>query len=1303
MADRRYRVGIDIGGTFTDFALYEESTSSLQIYKSLTTPADPSKGAVEGLKALLELAQISFSELSEIVHGTTLVTNALIEGKGAATALLTTRGFRDVLEVGREQRYDVYDLFLQYPVPLVPRKFRREITERILANGEVLTPIDLDQTRATVHALIRDGIKSVAVCFMHSYRNPEHERAVGRLLAEEFPELSVSLSSEVAAEVREYERVSTTTANAFVQPLMARYLRALEDQLAANGFGGRLSLVLSSGALVSPQVARSFPIRLLESGPAGGVIAAALVAKKLQRPDLISFDMGGTTAKTALVQGYKTEIAPMMEVARVQRFKKGSGIPVRAPVVEMIEIGAGGGSIAHLDEVGLLKVGPESASSDPGPACYGLGGTKPTVTDANLTLGYLDSKFFLGGRMALQPQLAREALRKLGEPLGLDAVATAWGIYNIVCENMAAAARAHIVEKGRDPRSFSMIAFGGAGPAHAAKVARIIGVKEVLIPPASGATSAVGFLAVPAGFETVRSGVVTLQPGMDVAPINELLNEIELETRARLDDANVRAGTEAVTRSVDLRIKGQLHEISVPLPDGSLNDTSVQEIRASFDRIYESLYRSVPPDAVVETLTWRVRVSRPAADIELQPRRAIEQGSTAVKGKRQAFFGDGLVEATVYDRYALRPGTRIVGPAIIEEYESTTIVPPGDRVEVDAEHNLRLTLGEALQVALPAAAKQDVRVARAGIEADPIALEIMWSRLVNVVDECWDAIVRTSFSLILSDAQDFSVALFDRDGRILAQSARAQPLFNMCLPLAIQSMLERFPEQDLRPGDVLITNDPWLGSGHLYDCVIVAPVFHEGRLVAHVGAIGHVSDIGGTRNSDLAFELYDEGLQIPPMKLYRAGEPNQDLLSLLRENVRDAREVVSDLHALVSATSLGAQRLRDFLTEYRLDDLANLARIFHERSEAAMRAAIRAVPDGVYASEISARLGGELQTVPIKIIVEQDEMTIDLSGAPPQAVKGGLNCTLNYTSGHTLYPFKCLLTPTVRCNSGCFRPFKLRIPEGTLLNCRKPASVRSRQVTGWLLGPNVLAALDAVMPDSVRAFSGYAAMTTFYGTNSQGDGFIGHVFIGGGQGGSARDDGKNGLLFPIGSANTSIELFEIRTGLLVAEKQLLQDSGGAGRQRGGLGQVIRIVKLQDAGHPVQYTPYINGVDLSLPGMRGGAPGKPVQATAVEVGGNQSRNQNLVNFDVLREHGDAFEMRTAGGHGYGDPLARDIDLIRRDLEGEYISRACAEAHYGCVFDDDGRLDITRTLQRRKQPPSAVTGASSSAPAKETTNA
>src|SRR5947208_2709182 len=586
MAKPSFRVGLDIGGTFTDFVLYDEARQRISLYKCLTTPRDPSIAALEGLAVLTAEVGTTIADVGEIVHGTTLVTNAIIERRGARLGLLTTKGFRDSLEMGTEQRYDIYDLFLSFPAPLVARRHRLEIGERVDRNGRVVAPLDANEVRAAVRQLVDEGIEAVAVCFLHSYANPEHEQAAREQIEREFPRLFVSLSSEVVAELREYPRAVTTCANAYVQPLMDRYLANLESELASRGFRGTLRLMHSAGGLVAPAGARKFPIRLLESGPAGGGLATALFGQLAGQNSVISFDMGGTTAKACLIENGNIDVASTMEAARVHRFKRGSGLPIKAPVIDMIEIGAGGGSIAAVDEVGLLRVGPHSAGADPGPACYGRGGTEVTVTDANLVLGFYDPSFFLGGRMSLHRKAAMTAVGKLGDEIGLSAVEAAYGIHKVVTESMAAAARIHLVEKGKDPRRYTMVAFGGAGPAHAAGVARILGIREVIIPPASGAASCLGFLVAPLSFERVRSYPVRIAAGYDAAAINGILSELETEGRALLAEAGITGTQVVVERTADMRLVGQMHEINVPLPASAIGEASLGAIRTAFADVY---------------------------------------------------------------------------------------------------------------------------------------------------------------------------------------------------------------------------------------------------------------------------------------------------------------------------------------------------------------------------------------------------------------------------------------------------------------------------------------------------------------------------------------------------------------------------------------------------------------------------------------------------------------------------------------------------------------------------------------------
>ena len=1281
MSDR-YRIGFDIGGTFTDFVLLDAAEGRIRIHKCLTTPKDPSTGALDGLEELLRAAGLRFADVGHLVHGTTLVTNAIIERAGAALALLTTRGFRDALEMGIEQRYDIYDLFLQFPEPLAPRDLRREIDERISRDGDVITPIDLEQVRREAADLVMRGVEAVAVCFLHSYKNPAHERAVRDLLRREFPGLSVSLSCEVVPELREYERGTTTTANAYVQPLMERYVARLEEALTDRGFRGRFYLMQSSGGTASPEMARRFPIRLLESGPAGGGLATAFFGRQVGHDDVISFDMGGTTAKACLIQHGRPDVAPMMEAARVHRFKRGSGLPIKAPVIDMIEIGAGGGSIARVDPLGLLKVGPRSAGADPGPACYGMGGKEPTVTDANLLLGYLNPDFFLGGRMALDRTAAETAMRTVVAPLSLSPIEGAWGIYNIVCENMAAAARVHIVEKGRDPRRYAMVGFGGAGPAHAARVARILGVREVVIPPASGAASALGFLVAPIAFEFVNSLPGVLDE-LDLGDVNRLLGDLEGKGRGLLVEAGVAPGDVVVTRRAEMRLLGQVHDITVPLPAEPLGDGNLHAVKAAFEREYARLYTHVYTGTVIQVINWRVLCSGPAPSIVIEQQEGTDAGGAARKGSRPAYFGEaGFVDTPVYDRYALRPGTRIDGPAIVEERESTTVVPPGDSLEVDAGLNLRLTVSRSTSLERVVPAGMDVTRAISRIEGDPIGLEIMWSRLINIVEECWLTVWRTAFSLIIGEAQDFACELLDARGNSLAHSPRAMPVFNLTLPLAVKAILAKFPVETLKPGDVLTTNDPWICAGHLFDVAIVTPVFREGRVVAIVGTIGHVSDIGGTKDSLAAREIYEEGLQIPPMKLYREGVLNEDLMTLLVENVRKSEQVVGDIHAMVSANASGAQRLLDFMAEYGLDDLEALATVIQNRSEAAMREAIRRVPDGTYESEIWNDGMGTPQRYTIAITVNGDEIAVDLDG-PPQVLRGGSNCTFGYTAAHTVYPLKCILSPAVPSNAGSYRPFRVAAPEGSILNCTKPMAVNTRVRTGWYIAPNIFKALSAAVPGQVQAFTGLPASVTFYGVGPDGRTYNDHLFQGGGQGGSAHSDGKSGLLWPTSAGNTSVELFETRAPVLVLEKNYVPDTGGPGRHRGGLGQVVRVRKLIDDGRPVLAGLHPDGVLTRTAGLFGGGPGGPTRGVTLTPDGALTKDWGIGGLVTLSGPAEILEVQLAGGSGHGDPYERALDEVQRDLDAGYITAAGAERDYGCVVRD-GRIDPQATAARRASP-------------------
>lgn len=693
---KRYRIGVDIGGTFTDLLMFDETTGVFTIEKTLTTPAEPAAGVRTGLRQVLDRAGASPASIRQIVHGTTLVTNALIERKGAKTALITTAGFRDAVEIGREHRYDLYDLFLELPVPLVPRRLRLEVNERIYSDGSIHQPLDLTELDEVIDNLRGEGIEAVALAFLHSYQNPEHERVAFAHIRERAPDIVVSLSSDVVPEIREYERVSTTIANVYVRPLVERYLADLVDSLAAMQIGGSFFIMLSSGGICTVDTAARYPIRLIESGPAAGALAAAHYGPLTGRESLLSFDMGGTTAKCCLIDDGRPTLSAEFEVSRVYRFKKGSGFPVKVPVIEMIEIGAGGGSIARIDSLGLLKVGPESAAADPGPACYGRGGTEPTVTDADLLLGYLDPTFFLGGAMSLDRAAAERAVGALGGRLGLDPLHTAWGIHQVVNEQMAGAARMHAVEQGKDPRAYPIFAFGGAGPVHAYGVAEILRVPELIVPLGAGVTSTVGFLVAPLAFDFVRSYVGRLT-SLDWTEVNLRYEEMEAEGRAILELAGADPKTISIERTAELRYVGQGHQITIPVGQERLDVAAIEQLAETFEQHYRRLYGRTATGNPLEAINWRVVVSSPTPRLPLETLGATSRSTdvaAARKGERAMFVPEagGLVSVPVLDRYRLGAGAAFAGPAIVEERESTTVIGGPASVRVDDLLNIVITM-----------------------------------------------------------------------------------------------------------------------------------------------------------------------------------------------------------------------------------------------------------------------------------------------------------------------------------------------------------------------------------------------------------------------------------------------------------------------------------------------------------------------------------------------------------------------------------------------------------------------------------
>jgi N-methylhydantoinase A len=680
---RSARLAVDIGGTFTDLAL--EAGGKRTTVKVLTTQAAPERGVMEGFRTIIHAAGVAPSDIELIIHGTTLATNAIIERKGARTALITTEGFRDVIAMGNESRYDQYDLNIVLPKPLVPRYLRLPVPERLDNTGQILLPLDEAAVHALIPALTEAGVESVAVALLHAFVNPVHERRIREIVRDAMPDVRVSVSSEVSPEMREWERFSTTVANAYVQPMMARYLRRLEADLRAAGTPAPLFLMMSGGGLTTIETACRFPIRLVESGPAGGAIFSAHIALACGRDSVLSFDMGGTTAKICLIDNYKPQTARTFEVARVGRFRKGSGLPLRIPVIEMVEIGAGGGSLAHVDTMGRIAVGPESAGADPGPACYGRGGAQPAVTDANLVLGRYDAGRFAGGSMRLDTAAAHDALlAHVGAKLGLTAELAGLGVVEIVDENMANAARVHAIESGKTYEGRTLIAFGGGGPVHACRVAEKIGIDRIVVPSGAGVGSAIGFLRAPVGYEVVRSLYQRFST-FDVAAVNDLLEAMRREAEAAVGKGSFGAPT-VEARTAYMRYVGQGHEIPVPLPSRVLGAADVALIRSRFDEEYARFFDRPVPGSDVEIISFAVVVTTVADEVTV-PTRAKNFGSTTAVPVRTQLVCDTTTGAVsswqIYDRALLLPDATITGPAIVAEDETSTLIGPGWIATVD--------------------------------------------------------------------------------------------------------------------------------------------------------------------------------------------------------------------------------------------------------------------------------------------------------------------------------------------------------------------------------------------------------------------------------------------------------------------------------------------------------------------------------------------------------------------------------------------------------------------------------------------
>ncbi len=1249
------RIGVDVGGTFTDVAL-ERPDGSFTSTKVLTTHERPEEGILAGIASVAGREGVAMDEITQIIHGTTLATNALIERRGAKTALVTTAGFRDVIETRTESRFEQYDLNIVLPPPLIERKDRYVVPERIGARGEVLLAFDERAARQVVERLVDGGYESIAVGFMHSYRNPDHERRFRELLLGAAPSAAVSLSCEVSPQMREFERFNTVCANAYVQPLIASYLRRLKSELHRMGAACPLLLIHSGGGLISSDAAAAFPVRLVESGPAGGAIFAAHLARVHRRDRIVSYDMGGTTAKIALIEDGSPRAAKTFETARTARFKKGSGMPISVPAIEMIEIGAGGGSIAAVDALGQIRVGPQSAGADPGPASYDRGGTAATVTDANVHLGRLHPENFLAPDISLSPELSTSALRDcVGLPLGLDDDAAAVGVAEVVDENMANAARTHAVESGKDLAGYSMVAFGGAAPLHACRLIDKLGIDEVLVPVGAGVGSAIGFLLAPFSYEATRSFYATSE-NFDTAGVRAVLEELAAEA-----EAFVRMGTSepvAVEREVLMRYRGQGWEIPVTLPLGDFDEIAAQELTTTFVKAYEAFFGRAIDRLTIEAVSWSVTVSSVRdAPPAVEPITAGEPLRAAGTRLVHDPAAGGKVTTAVFDRRTLRAGDTVAGPALIIEDQTTTVI--GSRHTAVVQPDLTLRIARSAHDAGDTASSPTASSAQ-----HEVPMQIMWNRLISVVEEQALTLVRTAFSTSVREAGDLSAGVFDRSGRMIAQAVTGTPGHVNTMAASVGHFINEIGAESMRPGDVYLTNDPWKSTGHLHDITVATPVFLDDdpagpggaggdepvTLIGFFASTAHVVDIGGRGFGPDARELYEEGIRIPIMRWAERGRLNRDLVDIVRCNVREPDQVIGDIHGLAASNETGRRRLLEMLAEFGLSDLEELAAFVFDRTRRATLDALERVPNGVYRNTMRVDGYGDPVTLVAAVTVSDDGMHADFTGTSPVS-PFGINVPITYAQAYFTYGMLVALAPELPNNYASLLPFTVSAPPGAILNAVEPDPVAIRHVIGHFVTDLCLGAIAPALPDVVPA-EGSGALWNFQASARSADPSDPRppvemlMFNSGGSGARPRLDGLTATAFPSGVRTMSVEATEQVGPIVVWRKEIREDSAGAGRFRGGLGQVIEVAPAD--GYLFEFSAMFDRVDNPARGRAGGLDGASGAVRLDDGTPFGSKGKQTV------PAGRRLILELPGGGGFGDPAERDAAAAANDLAQGYVS-------------------------------------------------
>ena len=1217
------RIGIDVGGTFTDLVAMEYGDAEAIAFKTPTTPADPSDGVLNGISGLAASMGTDARELLEkaevIIHGTTVATNTLVERKGAKVGLITTEGFRDLLEIREGLKEDRYNLRMDQVEPLAPRYLRVGVAERVDAEGRVRRELDADGLRRQIEYLKSEGVDSVAICFLFSFLNPDHEAEAERIAREMLPDAYISASHVILPQIKEFDRLSTTALNAYVGPSLSSYLERLESRISEAGGCAPLFVIQSNGGIAPVKDSSEQAVRSILSGPAGGAAGAAQVARQLGEERVIALDMGGTSTDITLIEGGSPHITG-------EKFE--SGWKIAVPTVDIHTLGAGGGSIARVDEGGVLRVGPTSAGADPGPACYGRGGMQPTVTDAALVLSLLDTERFLGGAVELRIDRAAEAIKgAVAEPLGLSVEGAAEGILRVVSSSIAEGIRLASVSRGLDPREFALIGFGGAAGLVATRVAQEIGISRVLIPPAGPVLSAFGMMASDVKHDLALSHPSSLSTVNLDALRSEFAALVE-NGRERIRLAGAAESDITVHLSADMRYLDQIYEVTVDVPDLKLPDDDLrvrwaENMHERFEQLYA--YRQQEQDIRVVTLRasaiGRLPVSSEVADEAV----SRSEGEPAAQGNAS--------------------GGHVTGPTVINTDYNTVVVGEGCSARYDLNGVLHVDVEAATQAAEDS-------------ERDSVTLSVVGNRLESIAIEMMDVMLRTALSQILNASRDFSTAILDGQCRLVAQG-EGIPVHVSALPVAGRAVLDYFGDS-IEPGDVFLLNDPYFGGSHLPDITAIRPVFVDGKLAFMTVNRAHHTDVGGGTHGGYnpsASEIFHEGLRIPPLRIYDGDVPRDDLLQMMAANVRYPKNFLGDLNAQIGSILTAERRIRELIDHYGAERLTRIVDGILSATESQVRNFISEWPDGEYFGESLVDDDGfdsELIPIRARVTIAGDTMTIDLSDSAPQ-VTGFINSAYANTRSLAHAAIMYLAPYDVPKNDGSMGPLKVIAPKGLIVNANSPAPVcMSTNHCAEEIVEAIFKALAQAVPEAVNAGFSRRLRYAITGIDPRtGESFLWHFFMARGGGGAAL--GHDGWSC-VGEVNVaggiranSVEVTEERFPLFVVNHKLRPGSAGRGQWRGGLGAVCEIVYegegdalLNTAGDGAVVPPF---------GVLGGEPGLPHRYSIVS--GDNETVLRTKQTGVVVKPGDRIVALSSGGGGYGDPALRSSDSEAQDSRNGYV--------------------------------------------------